>query len=133
GEPSSAWAADEPGGKCGAGVGLLDGEFGENFADGPGDVRVVFDLDGGVGDAVEIAGVVGASGTEFPADWPAGEIGEEPRGFAFGGVALAFGRTGHDSSSPGWQVLTSPRCRASRRQRLRMRRSRLLNPPQMPM
>src|SRR5690606_10079365 len=60
----------------------------------------VLDLHGGHGDAVEVAGVVGAAGAELAADGPPGELDEETGDVAFGLVALVLVRVRHQRGFP---------------------------------
>jgi hypothetical protein len=48
-----------------------------------------------VGHAVDVAHVVFASGTEFPASWHTEKVAEDSLRFKFGPVALAFGWVSH--------------------------------------
>jgi hypothetical protein len=98
GDPPATTTTDQQRTERGPGTFLLDTQLGQALPDRTKDVRVVLHLARGLGDPLEVSGVVGAAFLEAAADGPAGEVVEEVGDFAFGVVAFVALGVGHAAS-----------------------------------
>jgi len=95
GDPFAAPSADEQNAVSCSGVIPLNLHGGKSFSDRSENVGIVFGLSSAVGKSVQVAGVVGASCSEFAPDWQAQKVVEFMCEFTFCCVPFTFLRIDH--------------------------------------
>ena len=95
GDPFAASTPDKQNAVSCSGVVPLNLDGGESFSDRSENVGIIFGLSSAVGKSVQVAGVVGASCSEFAPDWQAQNVVEFMCEFTFCCVPFTFLRIHH--------------------------------------